>query len=428
MLKEIILKAKNIFSKQEKTLTEKTASNKGILFGQVKTLMGVLIGAVFVLGVIVTLTQKKVKEHEPLIETSQLKHELPDKVIDPDKGWRNHFDDELKKTTISFNEKLEEAAKLAEDEKKKLREKMEVELSGLRQQLEIARKELLEGTLSLKEVSRKEQERLESAPVHTGATLDIQEFGDEVEYDVPKPASEYVPEGTYFTGYLQHGLVVSTALNNAEEPVQVTIRLTERGNLPMENKTNISKCRIVGSTRGDLSSERAEVRLEKLVCQDKGMVFTSQIAGNVVGGDGFNGIKGTVVSTGSKHIKNAMLGGLISGLSSSAKGQEGLNLTAAGALSTKAMGFKDMAKTGALTGAGNAGEKLADHYLRYAESMSPVLTIPGGARVNVVIREGFFMGQVNTHRKIASQREKNRKVSGNSGEVKNDKEAADGNW
>ena len=159
-----------------------------------------------------------------------------------------------------------------------------------------------------------------------------------------------------------------------------------------------------------------------MVCQDKGMIITSHVAGNVVGPDGANGIKGTVVSTGSKHIKNAMLGGLISGFSNSAKGQEGGVVSGAGIVSTKGMGFKDMAKSGALTGAGNAGEKLADHFLKYAESMSPVLTIPGGTRVNVVIREGFFVGQVNTHRKIARKRDGGKQVE------KDNAGGENGNW
>lgn len=57
-----------------------------------------------------------------------------------------------------------------------------------------------------------------------------------------------------------------------------------------------------------------------------------------------------------------------------------------------------------MNGASNAGEKIADYYLREAERMSPVLTIKGGVRVNPQIIKGFFIGQVNTHRKIKAKR------------------------
>ena len=73
-------------------------------------------------------------------------------------------------------------------------------------------------------------------------------------------------------------------------------------------------------------------------------------------------------------------------------------------MSTKGKGFKDMATGGLMNGASNAGEKIADYYLREAERMSPVLTIKGGVRVNPQIIKGFFIGQVNTHRKIKAKR------------------------
>ena len=233
----------------------------------------------------------------------------------------------------------------------------------------------------------------------------MQGFDNDTEFDMPKSAADYVPEGTYFTGYLLGGIVVSTALGAADEnSTPVNIQLKGRGNLAKQNGLDISKCRIIGSAYGDLSSERAFIRLEKMVCEEDGMYITSEIAGDVHGPDGFNGIKGTVVSTGAKHIKNAAIGGLISGLAGSAKGQEGINITSGGLVSTKSKGFKDMATGGLLSGASNAGEKIADYYLRQAESMSPVLTIPGGVRVNPQIIKGFFIGQVNTHRKIKAKR------------------------
>ena len=156
----------------------------------------------------------------------------------------------------------------------------------------------------------------------------------------------------------------------------------------------------MGSAYGDLSSERAIIRLEKLVCEENGLYQTSKIAGQVFGPDGYNGIKGTVVSTSSKHIKNAALGGLISGLSGAAKGQDGASITGAGLISTKKKGVGDMLEQGALQGASNAGEKVADYYLRQAEAMSPVLTIDSGVRVNAQITKGFFVGEVGTHKKI----------------------------
>lgn len=47
----------------------------------------------------------------------------------------------------------------------------------------------------------------------------------------------------------------------------------------------------------------------------------------------------------------------------------------------------------------NAAEKVAGYYLRMAESMSSVLTIPGGVKVDFIFTKGFFVGELTTHKK-----------------------------
>ena len=101
----------------------------------------------------------------------------------------------------------------------------------------------------------------------------------------------------------------------------------------------------MGSAYGDLSSERAIIRLEKMICEQSGVYITSKIAGQIFGSDGLNGVKGTVVATSSKHIKNAAIGGLISGVAGAAKGQDGFTISGAGLIQTKKKGAKSLAKS-----------------------------------------------------------------------------------
>ena len=72
---------------------------------------------------------------------------------------------------------------------------------------------------------------------------------------------------------------------------------------------------------------------------------------------------------------------------------------------------------GVLQGASNAGDKIADYYLRQAEAMSPILTVPSGARINAQITKGFFVGEVSTHRKIKAARSDN---TSNAADIKED--------
>lgn len=383
-------------------------TNKGVKLSQVKLLAIALI-SILILGILLLkfISSKVEAVGKQSILPETLKHELADKALDPEKMWRNYHEEDLKIKTDDLLARIKKVEENSNEANKKLIEEIRAEVSSLKAQLEAANSELVTASQNLARLSELEQDRL-SQNVFTSSALDEETLiDDETTYDIPKSAADYIPEGTYFTGYLLTGLAVSTALNTpSENAVPLTIRLQSRGNLAQENDLDISKCQITGSAYGDLSSERAVVRLEKMVCKNDGMYITTHIAGDVHGPDGLNGIKGTVVSTGTRHIKNAMIGGIIGGLSQSAKGQGSTAITSGGILSTEKQGFGELSKQGLLSGTSNAGEKIADYYLRQAESMSPVLTVPGGVRVNAHITKGFFVGETSTHKKIKIARSK----------------------
>ena len=370
-----------------------------------KLLLLVLMLIGFSLTILVQEKNKVQKNGKEPITKPLSKIELPDTGIDTERRWREHFESTIAKQNKDIHERL----KAMEEEQAKLVNRasnmVETELSQTHEKLKLAQAELASASLDFKRIAREEEERNGVSKNYRETSVTALEFEKEVEFDRPKSAANYIPEGTYFTGYLLNGIAASTGLNAPEEhSVSVTIRLTGRGNLHPLNKLDISKCIIQASAKGDLSSERAEIRLEKLVCEQDGLYQNSEIAGEVIGPDGLNGIKGRVIWTSSKHLKNAMIGGMISGLISSSKGQESFSLSSGGFLATKKKGFTDMLGQGALQGAINAGEKITDQSLRLADSLSPVLTVDIGVRVNPKIGKGFFVGEIGTHNKIKKAR------------------------
>jgi conjugal transfer pilus assembly protein TraB len=298
------------------------------------------------------------------------------------------------------------------------REERKREMDKLAQQLQYAQQELKGAILELKRTNDiQEEAKYEAQAIKKGyGEIVATNLQSEIEWDKPKSSRNYIPETSYVTGYTLGGIVVSTALNTPDEnATPVVIRLSSRGNLPKNIGVDISTCRILGSSYGDLSSERVIIRVEKLVCIDPKteLVTISDIVGTIHGDDGMNGIKGKVVATSNKHIKNAFVGGIIGGLASSAKGQEGLTLTSLGAVGTKKQGFGTVAGQGALTGVSNAGDKIADYYLRLAEQMSPVLTVPGGVKVDVIFTKGFFLGELGIRKKLSNLRNTGKNTRGN---------------
>jgi hypothetical protein len=225
-------------------------------------------------------------------------------------------------------------------------------------------------------------------------------------FDRPKSSRNFIPEASYVKGVLLGGIVVSTSMGSSTEPVPVIIRITDRGNLPKNFNIDLTNCKIMGSSYGDLSSERAIIRAEVLTCNDESaeLIYTTKVAGLIYGDDGANGIKGHVVQTSSKHLKNAIVGGVISGFASSAKGKDSIFITGGGGIGTKKKGITDMAAEGAFDGASNAAEKVADYYIKQAESMSPVLQVAGGARVDVVFTKGVYFGALDIQEKLEQAR------------------------
>lgn len=382
-----------------------TVSNYNIRNKQQLLLAMVLLAVLLIIVLGFLLLQSKSPREQKAQKPVELNIELADKSLNHEVHWRNHFEDQREQDKREFEERLsnleEKQSELLVNAKKQLEE----ELSDTKEKLLMAQKELATAGLALKRVASEEEERINRAPPHMEPAMNEIDFNSNIEFDEPKSVKNYIPEGTYFNGYLLGGIVVSTSINTADEnAVPVSIRLESKGNLNSGNDLDVSKCRVMGSAYGDLSSERAVIRLEKMICEVDSSYVTSKIAGIVYGPDGFNGIKGSIVATSSKHINSAMIGGMISGLTSAAKGQEGVSLSAAGVVSTKSHNFKDLATSGLSGGISNAGEKLADYYLKLAESMSPILTIPSGVRIQAHIIKGFYVGEISTHKKIKSER------------------------
>ena len=99
-----------------------------------------------------------------------------------------------------------------------------------------------------------------------------------------------------------------------------------------------------------------------------------------------------------------MIGGMISGFAGSAKGQDQMIITSFGTGASRKKGAGDMLKEGGFAGASNAAEKIADYYIKQAESMSPVLLVSGGTKVDVVFTKGVYLNALDVQEKLEQLR------------------------
>lgn len=206
-----------------------------------------------------------------------------------------------------------------------------------------------------------------------------------------KKSSNYIPAGTYVKALLIQGIDASAAVSSQADPRPVLMRLVSNGSLPNEVSTHIEDCRIIGAAYGDVSSERAFVRLESMSCTLKSKdIIESLVDGYVVGEDGKAGIRGTVVRREKDLLTNSFMSGLASGFGSGLSDSFDRDLVSPLGVVRETKGSDAFKKAGA-EGIGNSFDRLSRYYIERAEQFQPVIQVGAGREVDVVFKKGFHL-------------------------------------
>ncbi len=342
-------------------------------------------------------------------DSNNFQLELATNSVKGEKKWQSYLEDKIDDEEKARDKQLKILKDSIIEKDTEIQNTQESEFKEIKERLSFALKEL--GRLKSDNSSIKDE-----IAMLNGAEEDVvmpAELGMTSTYEMddisgPESTWNYIPSTSYVSGKLLGGIAVSTSVTSSSAPIPVIIRLDNRGNLPKAFAVDIKQCRLLASCYGDISSERAIIRAEELVCEDRenALVTTTAVAGMIYGDDGMNGIRGNVVSMSEKHLKSAFTSGVLSGFGSTARGDGGLNITSLGALSTKKRSGRDMAEEGLMGGVSTAAEKLADYHIRLAENISPVILIPGGTRVDVMFTKGVHIGGNDVQHRLAKSRDK----------------------
>lgn len=211
-----------------------------------------------------------------------------------------------------------------------------------------------------------------------------------------EPAGEpallnWIPSGSFVPGVLISGLDAPTGTASSRNPHPVLIHLTETSRLPSLRRMDIARCHVTGAGYGQLASERAYVRLERMACVLRsGDVIDTKVKGYVAGEDGKTGIRGRLVSKQGKILSRGILAGFASGFGGAVESSNSTAGVVAGPTFTTVSrrSSRDLVKAGMGGGTGEAGRLLAEYYLKLAEEVFPVIEIDAGRRVDVIITEG----------------------------------------
>ena len=158
--------------------------------------------------------------------------------------------------------------------------------------------------------------------------------------------------------------------------------------LPNAWRSQVTACHVTASATGDLSSECAFVRLDRLSCVGKkGEALDVRVSGYAVGEDGKVGVRGKRGRSG-QAIASALSVGLLSGLGESiTRSSEEVTTSITG---TQSKRYKNawMSGMGLFS---DSMDRITDYYLRLADRIFPVLEVDAGRPVDLVFSQGVLL-------------------------------------
>lgn len=202
----------------------------------------------------------------------------------------------------------------------------------------------------------------------------------------------YIPAGAFMRAALLGGIDAPTGGQAQNNPWPVLLRIQDNAFLPNRFRARVRECFALGSGYGDISSERAYLRLESFSCVlANGEVIDANVKGYAVGEDGKAGLRGRLVSKQGQILANALMTGVISGIGHGFQQSATTYSTSAlGTVGSVEPGKQFQAGVG--TGVGKALDRLSQYYITLAEKMFPIIEVDAGRVVDIVLTKGVALG------------------------------------
>lgn len=206
---------------------------------------------------------------------------------------------------------------------------------------------------------------------------------------VGRSVETYLPAGTFVRASLLNGLDAPTGGQAQQNPHPILLRLEDNAQLPNSVRANLKGCFVTGNGHGDLSAERAYIRLDRLTCvDDEGGAIDVSVRGYVSGEDGKTGMRGRLVTKSGQVLANALFVGVLGGFGEALR-QGAVSTTTATATGAQTQTISNALEYGVGTGVGKAMDRLSQYYVKLADKLFPVVEIDGGRVVDVVLTRGI---------------------------------------
>lgn len=215
---------------------------------------------------------------------------------------------------------------------------------------------------------------------------------------VVEDSPDYLPPNSYAPAKVIVGVDASAGVQSQTDPLPVVLRITGPARSVVNNgrvlTTRLEGCVVNGAARGDLSSEKVYVKLQKMTCdQPGGRTAVSEVKGFISFG-GKAGVRGRIVSREGGLVTQAFLAGLAGGFGRGFSANA--NSVFAGS-SISVDGRRDRLSTGEIIegglgqGVSEAGDMVSKYLIERAEQYQPIIEMPTGIDVEIVFLDGVYV-------------------------------------
>lgn len=220
------------------------------------------------------------------------------------------------------------------------------------------------------------------------------ERGNTVYTDSPN----YLPPNSFARARVIVGVDASAGVNSQTDPLPVVLRVTGPARSVFADgkllTTRIEGCLVNGAARGDLSSEKVYVKLQKMTCpQPGGRYAVSEVKGFIAFA-GKTGVRGRVVSREGTLVTQAFLAGMLGGFGRGFSANsnsifQGTNISTDGKRAK--LSTSDILEGGLGEGVAQTGDMVSKYLIERAEQYQPVIEMPTGIDVEIVFLEGVHV-------------------------------------
>jgi len=191
-------------------------------------------------------------------------------------------------------------------------------------------------------------------------------------------AKAYMITGAYAPAFSAGQVEPLPVLMQAEGDILIANNDTE----------NIDKCLLIGSAKGNMNSQTADIRLVKISCSINGgkKMIEGSISGWVIGENGIPGLEGTLIHKNGALIARTFVAGFLQAFASALGTNNQTTTIISDDITTTDV--KNTAARSFASGTANVFEKIGGYYLKMAEQIFPVVEVKGGRTINIILKGG----------------------------------------